>query len=406
MLTRLMHFFRGNVTLYIPQSDAERFLALLLGGDIPAITHPNDGENGLYAELSPKHVKKLAPALDKLKIKVYIINVEGCCTLLSALRYRLGSVFGAAALVLLVWLSTLIIWRVDIVGADSIPAHSLRLRLSELGVGVGCRISEIDTLEVGNAFLLAYPELSWVSLDITGTTATLTVRETVPPKQEAKSEGYLLVASEAGIVESVRVYSGAATVSPGSVVKKGDVLISGLISGSGLQYTDKPILRIGNASGSVVARVERSVSVSVPLEEDVYSASGAVTVHRAVSILGRSFSIGARSRDAECSETVRRYNVTLFGIVELPIEVTETTRTEYTLTHITRTEDEAARRADTLARMLVSDAVGDGELLWLRLTETQRDGICTAYASYCCTAEIARIYSRTPGGDNTGTADP
>ncbi len=392
MFRRLIRFFRGNVTVYVPQTDKDAFLALLVTSDISASTRPTDGNGGIRAELSPGCIKKLAPDLDKLKIKVYIISVEGCLVLLSALRYRLGAVLGAVLLVLLVWLSSLFVWRVNIVGADGISANTLKLRLNEFGVGVGSRISDIDTLEIGDAFLLAYPELSWVSLDITGTTATLTVRETVLPNREPKSEGQLLVANEAGVIESVLVYSGGATVQPGSVVKKGDVLISGLISGSGLQYTPDPVLRMGNASGTVTARVERSLSVSVPLEETVYTADGSSHLRRTLNILGRSFSFGAHRPDAECSETESRYNVTLFGIIELPIEVTETVWTEYTVSHVTRTEDEAARRARKLASEMISSDIGDGETLWIKITQTEHDGVCTVDATYSCIAEIGEVY--------------
>lgn len=389
----------SKAEIFISESDKDAFFDTLLELGISASAEENTKLCGIVATLSLKNLKKIIISLDKLNIKVYIISIKGIFALAARLRYRLGVLFGIALFALLLWMSTLFVWRVDVVGAEKLSTLELKDRLSELGVGVGTPISELKASEIGGAFLLSYPELSWASLDITGTTATLTVRETQNSDIEKNNESLLLVASEAGIVESILVYGGKAAVSVGSTVNAGDVLISGFISGSGLQYSDPPSLRTENAVGSVLARVEREFCVYVPLAETRYENNGETNVYREINIFGKILKSGNLPTSENCSVSVKRYNVTLFGIIELPIEVTETVSVEATETQLLRTSDQAETEAKRLAYDTISENIGEGEALWIKMnTENTKEG-CKVFVAYSCIAEIAIPYRLASNGE-------
>ncbi|MBR2460297.1 MAG: sporulation protein YqfD [Clostridia bacterium] len=389
MINKLVSFFRGKVTLRIPREDAAAFTDLLLSAKIPAKLRSAEDDGGILAEMSPGFVKKISYSLDNLHLKVYIIDVEGFFSVLMRMRYRIGAVIGAALFFVLIWLSSLYVWRVEVIGADKIPREELVSALSQLGVGEGSRISEIDAFKVGNSLLMAYPALSWTSLDITGTTVTLTVRETVKEQLEEENRTSLIVASEDGIIQSVLVYSGVAAVKPGSVVKAGDVLINGLISGSGLQYSPEPILRVGMASGSVTASVERSLAVAVPLEETVQADSGGKPlVRRELTVFGRKLYFGDRPPEGNFSCSERSYRVTLFGAVRLPVTVRETVWTPQTEVVFRRTGAEAEALARQLAEESVRDGVGSGKLTHAEYRVSADGSGCTVNVSYGCIVEI------------------
>ncbi|MBQ9115910.1 MAG: sporulation protein YqfD [Clostridia bacterium] len=274
MTAELMEHIRARVIFAVDKESEDGFISALLRHRIPACLRRDEEDGRLIAEISPKFTKKILSVLDNLSLKVYIINIKGFPALLPFLRHRIGAVLGVILFFALIWLSSLFVWRVEVVGTQRVPMETLVSGLRELGVGEGSRISGIDAYAVSNALLAAHPELSWTSIDITGTTVTLTVRETVVGEKDEIGATSLMVASEDGVVESVLVYSGVAAVKPGCVVRAGDVLISGFISGSGLQYEDTPTLRVGKASGSVRAIVERSVTEYVPLHETVATDMG------------------------------------------------------------------------------------------------------------------------------------
>ena len=395
ILNRITDFFRGRVIMQIENRYESGFTRMLLSEKIPATVYEltENGEKiGIEAVISPKFLKIIVSSLDKYSIKVYIINIKGFCTLIPILHHRVGVAVGTVLFFALLWLSTLFVWRIDIIGAKTVTEEELRTVLRENGVTAGATVSEIDSLSVSNALLLSCPNISWASLQIKGTTATLTVRETVLHSEAEKNRTPLLIAAESGIIESILVYEGAAAVKVGCVVKKGDALINGVISGSGLQYTDKPILRVGNANGSVKALVERSFSVTVPYLETklVPKEDGRVYKGRTVNFFGGGFYLGDRRPDeGEYSVQETQVSPTLFGAT-LPITVYETVWSEMTEWKTVRTPEEAENSARTLAEEKLYAELGTDELKFSQYTvqKNEEDGTVTVNVTYRCVTEI------------------
>ena len=303
----------------------------------------------------------------------------------------MGAVLGAVIFFALLWISTLFLWRIEIVGAERLDEGELREKLSSLGVDAGARLSDVDAFAVGNALLVSCPELSWASLGIKGTTATLTVRETVEHEATPQNGTPLLVASEGGVIQSVLVYSGAAAVKAGSVVKAGDVLINGIISGSGLQYTDEPPLRLEKAEGSVTALVERTLSVFVPYSESCSEilSGGREFKRKRIDIFGGGFCIGDREpADGEYSVSENKTQVTVFGAV-LPFTVSETVWNELYVQVSERSAEDAEAYARECAYTRMCEELGGAELISAEYTVSHGEDGCTVTAVYKCITEIA-----------------
>ena len=383
--------FSGKALLRVEERYRSGFLRMIFFEGIPAkISEKGEGE-GIFAEVAPKFVKKIALLLDKYSIKVYIINIKGFCTLPSLLRRRMGAVLGTVIFFAFLWISTLFLWRVEIVGAERLDEDILRGTLSSLGVDAGTVISRLDAFEVSNALLVSCPELSWASLSVKGTTATLTVRETVEHEATPQNGTPLLVASEGGVVQSVLVYSGAAAVKVGSVVKAGDVLINGIISDSGLQYTDAPVLRLEDAEGSVTALVERTFSVFVPYSES-YSevlSGGREFRGKRIRIFGGGFYVGDRGpADGEYAVSESKKQITVFGAV-LPFTVSETVWNELCVQVSERSAEDAESYARECMDTRMRDDLGGAELISAEYTVSHGDDGCTVTVVYKCITEIA-----------------
>lgn len=396
LLQKIVDYCRGSVLLRVEKRYENGFFRMLMTEKVPAQVcevYENGEKYGIEAVISPKFIKKLASVLDKYSIKVYIINIKGFCTLLPHLKRRIGVAVGSALFFMLLWISTLFLWRIDIVGAETVSNGLLREALAQSGVSPGVAVSDIDAFAVSNSLLLSCPQLSWASLEIKGTTATLTVRETVDHLSEKENETALLVASESGIVQSVLVYKGAAAVKPGSVVKAGDALINGLISGSGLQYSDQPVLRIGKADGSVKALVERELSVTVPYLETelIPKENGRSFISRSIKLFGGSLQIGKRKPSAgEFTQTENVTELSVFGAT-LPVTVYETVWNELTEHEIKRTPEEAEELARGRATEALTAELGEDELTFTEYTVTadEENGAVTVKVKYRCITEIA-----------------
>lgn len=381
---KILGFFVGRVKLYADENNKNAFLSFLVNNGIKAEITPDKEKNGVYAVLLQSTLKKVAPALDKSQIIVYIINIYGIRRILSGYRKRYGLFVGIAVFWVMVWLSSMFVWRVDVVGTEMLSVKAVRAELSEMGVHTGALISEIDKGLVANRFLAAHSEFSWAALNVKGTTVSLSVRETEKRPDEG-TETNVLVAKADGVVRSVLVYEGISVVSPGTVVKKGDVLITGFVSGSGLQITDVPPLRVGNARGIVRAEINGEVSVRVPLRETVTEQSASKKpCGRKISVFGCDITVGKTENTYQSEESY----VTFFGLVEIPVTVTRYYEVSKSDTEIKRSAAEARLEAEARINELVLTALSDAETVSLNVSYYDDEDGITARAEYVCIADI------------------
>ena len=388
-LSRLISFFEGKVKIYADEENKDALLSFFVERGISATVSADNEKGGIYTEISPSLLKKIAPALDKLNIMVYINNIYGFGRLRSRYGKRYGLLLGALVFAALLWVSTLFVWRVDVSGTELLSKAEVSAELSEMGVKVGAKISDVDRSAVLNTFLREHPELSWAALNFKGTTAILILKETEEkPDSGEKTESRLMVAAESGVVRSVTVSEGKAAVKVGTVVNKGDVLISGLISGSGAQITDSPSLRVTNACGSVKAEVVRKASVSIPFNEVFYRTETGGKSVKVISVFGHDFSSGKTEGKVLLDER----SVTFFGVVEIPVTV-KTYSEELTVTDTVSRDGEAARlEAERLLYKKITEMLGDGELTYVKAEYTETENGIVGQAEIGCVTEIAVPY--------------
>ena len=385
LFSSLVGFFEGRVRVYADADNKDAFISFLIDNGIRARLSYDAENSGVYTEISPSLLKKIASALDKLNIMVYIINIYGFKRLCSKYRERVGLVLGALIFVLLLWASTLFVWRVDVCGTELLSKDSVRAELAEMGVRVGAKISGVDRTAVAGAFLKEHPELSWAAINFKGTTVTLTVKETEKKPNDEKITPKLLVASESGVVRSILVYEGSAAVKVGTVVNKGDVLITGFISGSGGQITDTPPLRVTGAVGSVKAEVSRTVEVSIPFFEETDRSEIGERQGTVISVFGHEFSFG--NIDGAVLESEK--NVTFFGTVEIPVTVKTYSEQKNVTETLSRDSETARLEAERQLYRKITETLGSGELISVKTEYVETEDGWKANAEISCLVEIA-----------------
>ena len=113
----------------------------------------------------------------------------------------------------------------------------------------------IDCEKLEHELRSAFPEITWVSAQLSGTRLLIRIRENEAVSQPAEDEGEPadLVAAKDGVITSMIVRSGRALVSIGDQVEKGQLLVEGALSitDDGGQEVRRELVR---ADADVVAR--------------------------------------------------------------------------------------------------------------------------------------------------------
>ena len=145
-------------------------------------------------------------------------------------------------------------------GNESVTDGEIILALAEEGFEIGDFWFNIDKGEIETSFLLNNKKISWININRRGSVAYVKVIESdVNHSAPDDRTGYSnIVASSDCVIEEITVKQGTAMVKPGDVVKKGDILVAGVMpseSGGGFCYADASV--IGRVSDTVSVQIDR-----------------------------------------------------------------------------------------------------------------------------------------------------
>ncbi len=300
-------------------------------------------------------------------------------------RHRYGTFIGIViALIILAW-SFGAVWDVRISGVDGKDADEILELLREEGLEAGARWSDVDKNKTEAKLLSLSNTAAWVNINRRGTVAYITVKEKDSFEEEKNSPLYSnIVATHDAVIEEITVKNGYVSVEVGDAVRKGDILISGIIPGE-----------LGGgfckAEGTVVGRISErfSVFVSQRTEEKHYVSEKCVNT--GYKILGFSINIlkNGRNSDAMCDIIENKSTITLFGKYKLPIEKYVTTELRYDIVQKDRTADELVELASSELKELLREELFDSELLKIKTGGGFTDGGYTMYSDVSVLKNIA-----------------
>ncbi len=301
--------------------------------------------------------------------------------------YRSRRHIGAAAAIflisLLVFLSNDLVWDVRVEGCEGELSEKIEAELRDCGFFVGASWSENPTGKV-EAKLLSISEcVSWVNINRRGNVAYIKVIEKQTHTDPKEKEGYAnIVAKCDAVIEEITVIHGVAAVKAGDIVKKGDLLISGVI-------TTESSVGYCYAEGIVRGRVSDSVSVSVEREKQVESES----VHKLSRTDVKIFDFCAnifnsyRKTEDKCDIIEKKSCLTLFG-VRLPISLERQYKVYRERETVILSHDEMVSEASALTEQLLAELLKNSTLIRIKTSGSFTDGKYTMVTDMVYTEEI------------------
>lgn len=254
-----------------------------------------------------------------------------------------------------------IVWDVRVEGNSTITDGEVVLGLSDAGFEIGdfWRRTNLDEVE---ARLLGNNEkLAWVNINRRGTVAYVKVIEKEPENNapDVIVSGYSnIIASTDCVIEEITVKRGVAVVKVGDTVKKGDLLVIGMLleeSGGGFCY----------AEASVIGRVSDSVSVEIQRNIVEKSSSDKKLVEIDVKFLKFSANIlkSYRNLTKECDIIEDEKAYTLFGKCKLPFSITRKYIIRETSREICLSDDQLVKLANARLSSVMTSLLCDADLL-------------------------------------------
>ena len=265
----LVRLILGYVRIEVEGYYIERFINICNSRKILIWNLKREKNVKLFLNIGISDFRKLGEIARKTKCRVKIRNKKGIPFLINRYKKRKIFVIFLIILIIIIYFSSLYVWNVDIKVKDNLEIKGIEEDLKKLGLKNGINKSKIDTEYIINKLLLDREDISWIGIDIEGTCAIVNLVKADKSPEIIDSKDYCnIVAKEDGMITKITARNGTAKVKVGDVVKKGTVLIEGIMEG---KYTDA---RKVHSLGEVQAKVWYTKSEKFYFKQNVKNKTG------------------------------------------------------------------------------------------------------------------------------------
>lgn len=343
----------------IQAKDKSKAMNLIVNENIACSDSKVNENRELEIFITGKQNKDIERLFVNNGIEAKIEEIPGMLKALDRLKHRWGIIIGAILSLIILIASSKFIWKIDVEGNHALSDSEIISELEKAGLSLGTYIPKIDYDSLHNKILLNSKMLSWVSVNINGTVATVKVKEKQRGEEQGAPVYTNVVAKSDGYIETVLVEDGKKMVSIGQVVKKGDILISGVIN------SQSQGVRYEHAKGQVLAYVNKDINIKVPFKETVKIYTGKIISNKSYKIYNfpLKFLIKYRNPDGFYDTIEKKEKLSLLGISNIPVEITTTTYYEYNFEDVCYTKSQATDKAFAELRKQMDIQLKDSELI-------------------------------------------
>lgn len=210
-------------------------------------------EGKIECNILVKDFRLLRSVLRGNGVKVHILKKRGVPFILNRYRKRSGILVGAVLFFAIIQLMSGYIWIIDVEGNSKVSTAKILSACHSVGLDIGIRKDSFYPKLKREELMLKLDGVAWSSLNVEGSRLTVNVTE-IKESDKEKTYSNLKAASD-GIIEKMDITSGTSVVSVGQAVKKGDLLVSGII-----ETTD--VTRFVNSRGKVYAKTKEEIVLS------------------------------------------------------------------------------------------------------------------------------------------------
>lgn len=318
----ILRFINGYVVFKAGGGFSERFVNLCNIRGI-RIYNIKISEKEIEAQIRRKDYKHLRKVAKDSGMKIRAISKHGLPFFVARNRKRIGLVYGFGFFVLFMSVMSMFIWSVETTGSDKLSDTEILKVVSECGVHKGTFRYTVKSRDVArDAINKLNGKVLWMSVNIKGSRAVVEVRDFIEKGEDMTyTDPCNIVADFDGLLLSVEVESGTKANYEGNGVKKGDLLISGMLED---RYERTHFYE---ARGVVTALHNNSLNLSRQKKEKTITYFKSKSVHYLDFLVFR-IPLGFFPKE-NCYDEFIRENILMINNVRMPFGTVTKTRAYY-----------------------------------------------------------------------------
>lgn len=394
MLLKLVSLLRGDVRVRARSAFPERVLNVCSARGVAFRDPVFLGGEELALSVDRRDYRRLKAACADIDAEVHIERVAGAPFVLGRLRRRTALLAGLCVCTALLLANACFIWDLQVEGNGAVPPEKILRVLAQNGVRRGTFAFSVNARQLCNRALLDLPELSWLTVNVRGCRAHVIVRERIPkPEIVNESAPTNVIASRDALVTEVRALDGEARVMKGTTVRKGQLLISGIVE---TRDVTAPVVstRYLAGKGEVYGRTWYELSTRVPLYTEEKTPCGEARREYAV-LWGENrvkFSIkGSGNLSTEYDKIISQEKWMLPGGFALPLTWVTETYQPYETVRVKRSREQARALGGAVLEEYLRGQLGtDGTIVSSRIASAARGDWLLVTLSAECVEQIGR----------------
>lgn len=390
-MEKLYDLARGTARLEITGADPEQILNFCAENGVEFWDTSPKTELTVQITIYAADYPLLQSQNGKNGCELRLIAAKGGKNISRSMKRRLALCIGVGLCIVLLALSSLFVWRIDISGNDKLSDGVILRALSECGVENGAFWPALSSDEVRSDVLMKLPDIAWLSVNVHNSIAEVVIHERIAKPDIVDEAEYADVkATKAGYITKLSVLEGKALVSVGDTVSKGDTLISGTMDS---ETADD---RFVHAMGTVQARTWYEINAQTPLYETVKAEKG----HSRTSfslVFGKNLikiSTDSRNNSASCAKMNKLRYASLGEAFTLPVGIIKQESTEFKLQKQRIDENAAIQRLKQNLLAELKRRIGDGSVSQTSFTVSKNDELLTVTLRAECIEDIGVEYDR------------
>ena len=353
MKNNVLYLLKSKLNINIKGPSIERFIKRLKNNNIEIL-------NIVYISKDEINIKIYKADYDKLiKIKtIYEIEILDYYGVVKTKNNILNNKFIIIFIVIsfiFLYVTTSLIFEIDIVTNDSKMEKILLEELNELGIKkYNLKKNYIELQEIKNKLLSNYKEqLEWIEIENIGTKYIIRYEPRI--KNSIKEDTPLrnIVAKKDCVIRDMNISSGQIVKDVDSYVKKGDIIVSGYITLNG------DVKDTVSSSGTIYGETWYKVTITYPYKyKEVYETGNIKNVF-VIKLLGKDIEIfnfnKYKTKNIE-EKTILKNNI-------LPIKFVKQIQKETKVINENNTEEELIDKAVKLAKSKINAKLKNKEYI-------------------------------------------
>lgn len=230
MNLKFVEWLKGYVTCSLTGKHIELFINMAMKNKIHFWDFSMVTNNQARFTVTVEDFFKLKPILKKSYSRIHVIKRKGMPFITFKLLRRKGIALGLLFFVLLTYIFSSMVWSIDIEGNKKVKEEKIYQTIEELGIHQGMfKFNLPEKWLIQEHLIKKLDDIAWAGVKINGTNLRITVVEKVKADEDKLFMPRNIVSAKNAVIYKIIAEKGLPKVKVNDRVKKGDILISGIM---------------------------------------------------------------------------------------------------------------------------------------------------------------------------------